>query len=325
MRKNLLANITGPETSKANHDTRSAYAARGASRSMMISIDEMAENAKKMIAGKAIVDLDPALVDGSFVSDRLGEDEDYAELRDAIKLRGQMTPILVRPHPGADGRYMIVFGHRRVRVARELSIPVRAVIKDLEDIAHIVAQGQENTARANLSFIEKALFAKKLLDMEQTKETIKSALTIDDSLLSRMLSVAETVPLAIIEAIGAAKAVGRDRWEELKKLVMRPAIAGHAQEVVRSDEYNAIEAGERFNYLLAQLRAGRRPSRKAPQAAASWVPDDKRVEAIYRNTGKAFSLSLTSKDAGEFGQYISSSLDSLYQAFRDAKTHEAGD
>lgn len=325
MRKNLLASITGPETSKADHDARSAYAARGASRSMMISIDEMAENAKKMIAGEAIVDLDPKLIDGSFVSDRLGDDEDYLELRDAIKQRGQMTPVLVRPHPGIDGRYMIVFGHRRVRVAKELAVPVKAVVKDIEDIAHIVAQGQENTARANLSFIEKALFAKKLLDMGQTKETIKSALTIDDTLLSRMLAVAETVPLVVVEAIGAAKAVGRDRWEDLKKLVARPAIAGHAREIAQSDEFKAQELGDRFNYLLAQLKTARRPPRKAPKLAASWTPDDKRVEAIYRNTGKSFSLSLTSKDAGEFGQFISSSLESLYQAFKEAKTHETGD
>jgi len=57
---------------------------------MMISIDEMAENAKKMIAGDAIVNLDPTLIDGSFVSDRIEDnDEDYIALRDAIKERGR--------------------------------------------------------------------------------------------------------------------------------------------------------------------------------------------------------------------------------------------
>ena len=223
-RKNLLASITGSETPKTDSEARHDYARRGASRSMMISIDEMAENAKKMIAGEAIVDLDVDVLDQSFVTDRIeGEDEDFVLLREAIREHGQSTPILVRPHPRIPGRYMIVFGHRRARVAKELGIPVRSVIKNLEDIAHIIAQGQENTARANLSFIEKALFAKKLLDMGQSKDTIKSALTIDDTLMSRMLSVAETVPAAVIEAIGAARTVGRDRWEELKKQVKRPA------------------------------------------------------------------------------------------------------
>jgi ParB family chromosome partitioning protein len=297
---------------------------------MMISIDEMAENAKKMIAGEAIVSLDPSMLDGSFVSDRIeDDDEDYIFLRDAIKAQGQSTPILVRPHPQLKGRYMIVFGHRRARVAKELGVPVRAVVKNIEDIAHIVAQGQENTARANLSFIEKALFAKKLLDMGQTKDTIKSALTVDDTLLSRMLSVAETIPATVIEAIGAAKTVGRDRWEELKKQVKHTESADFAKQVVLSNEFQAKDAADRFNYLVAQLKDARKKPRKAAQRrveSASWVPDDKMVAASFQNTGKTFTLSLKSKIAGEFGDFISSNLEALYRAFKEAKSRsEAGD
>lgn len=329
-RKNLLASVTGTETPKADSEARYEYARRGASRSMMISIDEMAENAKKMIAGEAIVNLDVGVLDQSFVSDRIeDDDEDYVLLREAIKEHGQSTPILVRPHPQIAGRYMIVFGHRRARVAKELGIPVRAVVKNLEDIAHIVAQGQENSARANLSFIEKALFAKKLLDMGQSKDTIKSALTVDDTLLSRMLSVAETVPSAVIEAIGAARTVGRDRWEELKKQVKQPASADFAKEIVRSDEFQSKDAIDRFNYLLARLKMARRAPRKTlrlKNESASWAPEDKTVAASFRNTGNTFSLSLKSKNAGEFGRYISSNLDSLYRAFKEAKvSSETGD
>jgi ParB family transcriptional regulator, chromosome partitioning protein len=327
MRKNLLASITGPDTPKSDHDTRSAYAARGASRSMMLSIDEMAENSKKMIAGEAIISLDPNLVDSSFVSDRIGDDLQYTELRDAIKKHGQSTPILVRPHPDDEGRYMVVFGHRRARVAKELGIEIRAVVKDIEDIAHVIAQGQENSARADLTFIEKALFAKKLLDIGQAKDTIKAALTVDDTLLSRMLSVADTVPLSIIEAIGAAKTVGRDRWEDLKKLMSRPSSVEHAKEVVQSKEFRSKETAEGFNYLLAQLKTGRKSPHKAGQnkRPSSWASNDRRVEASFRNTGKTFSLALKSKDAGEFGQFISSSLESLYTAFKAAKNHETGE
>jgi ParB family transcriptional regulator, chromosome partitioning protein len=315
-RKNLLASVTkfdAPQESEA----RAEYTRRGASRSMLISIDELAENAKKMADGEVIVSLDAGLIDGSFVSDRIDEDEeDYDRLRDAIKAQGQLTPVLVRPH-GA-GRYMIVYGHRRVRVARELGVPVRAVVKNLEDIAHIIAQGQENTARANLSFIEKALFGKKLLDMGQSKDTIKAALTIDDTLLSRMLSVAETVPASVLDAIGAARTVGRDRWEDLKKLVQNPAKAEDAKAIVRSEDFLQKEGADRFNFLLAELKAGRRRlQRKA--GATSWVPEDRLVAADIRNTGKSFSLSLRSKHAGEFGEYISSNLERLYAAFKAAK------
>jgi ParB family chromosome partitioning protein len=79
---------------------------------------------------------------------------------------------------------------------------------------------------------------------------------------------------------------------------------------------------------LAQLKRGRKASRRPTEKgeAGAWAPDDKLVAANYRNTGKTFSLSLTSQDAGEFGQYISSSLEALYRAFREAKTrNQAGD
>lgn len=328
-RKNLLASITGPAADRTAHETRSDYATRGASRSMMLSIEELAESAKRLTAGETIVALDPNLLDASFVSDRIEDDEEeFALFRQGIEKEGQLQPILVRPHPDSDGRYMIVFGHRRARAARELGITVRAVVKNVEQIAHIIAQGQENTRRADLSFIEKSLFAARLLAMGQSKETIKSALTVDDTLLSRMLSVAEIVPTSIIEAIGAAKTIGRDRWEDLKKLLLRPGAASQAEDLLVSEDFRHLDTPARFNRLLTHLQHARKPARSAPapQSAGNWSPQDKRVAASYRNTGKSFSLSLKSKDAGEFGHYLSSNLEALYEAFRETKQrNQAGD
>ena len=171
-----------------------------------------AENSKRLLEGETIVEIDTNLIDASFINDRLsGDDDAFDELKNSIAASGQDTPVLLRPHPEASGRYMIVFGHRRVRVARALNRPVRAVVKDMDDVAHVLAQGQENTARADLSFIEKALFAKNLRDHGQGKDIVQQALTIDGTLLSRMLSVASTVPGHVIQAIGPAKQIGRDR------------------------------------------------------------------------------------------------------------------
>ena len=318
MRKNLMDRVLDAPTAPRPEATR-----HGAARSMTRSIEELAENVKRMQEGEVVASLDVELVDASFVSDRIDhDDEDYARLREAIAGQGQSTPILVRPHPDRDGRYMIVYGHRRARVARELGRPVRAVIKNLEDIAHVVAQGQENSARANLSFIEKALFAKKLLAMGQAKDVIKSALSVDDTLLSRMLSVAETVPGPVLDAVGAAKGVGRDRWEELKKLLAIPAKALFAAEVVASEDFRAKEGAARFDHLLTQVRSGRRPTVRKPAAASTshWAAPDRSVEAAYRRSGKSFSLSLSSKDGGEFGDFISSRLERLYAEFSEARS-----
>ncbi len=316
MRKNLLANVL-----EAPATPRIEAVRHGAARSMTRSIEELAENARRMQDGEVVTSIDADLIDASFVSDRIdGDDEDYIKLRDAIAGQGQSTPILVRPHPKAEGRYMIVYGHRRTRVARELGRPVRAVIKDIEDVRHIVAQGQENTARANLSFIEKALFAKKLLEMGQGKDTIKAALTVDDSLLSRMLSVAEVVPTAVIDAIGAAKGIGRDRWEDLKKQLVVPVKAQFAGDIIVTEEFLAKEGAARFDHLLTHVRAGRRATTvRRPAAATHWSAPDRTVKAAYRRADKSFSLSLSSKDGGEFGDFISSNLERLYAEFRSAK------
>jgi ParB family chromosome partitioning protein len=283
---------------------------------MMMSIDELAENAKRMASGEAVVEIDPALVDVSFVQDRLGDDaEDFAALKDAIRLQGQSTPILVRPHPERDGRYMTVFGHRRLKAARELGVPVRAVVKDIEAIKHVIMQGQENSARANLSFIERALFARKLQDSGQAKDVIKAALSIDDTLLSRMLSVVETVPVAVIEALGPLKNVGRDRWEGLKKLLLRPQALQIAMNTITTTDFLEKEPPARFDHLLAAVKiSGRRvPPTSLP---SRWEPKDASVKAEIRRSGKSFNLSLGAPNARAFGDFISNQLDELYDAFR---------
>lgn len=327
-RKNLLASVTSSIGPATDAEGRAEYAKRGASRSMMQSLDEMAENSMRLLDGETVVSLDPAVLDSSFVSDRLEDgDEQFRELREAIRRSGQSSPILVRPHPETSGRYMIVFGHRRAKVARDLGINVRAVIKPMADIAHVVAQGQENTARANLSFIEKAFFAKKLSDAGMTKDTIKAALTVDDTLLSRMLSVAETVPQAVLDAVGAAKGVGRDRWEDLKKLVQAPANAAKAVEFVTSEGFIAAESNQRFDLLLNSVKRTSKKHKKGrvDPNAKSWSLSGESISVTTKDTGTAFTMALKATDASRFGAYLSENLERLYRAFRESGEKQLGD
>jgi ParB family chromosome partitioning protein len=323
-RKNLLASVTASLSEEVSpSEARADYTKRGASRSMLQSLDEMAEASLRMIDGETVVSLDPNQLEGSFIADRIGEEvDDFEALKEAIQKSGQSTPILVRPSPDAPGQYQIIFGHRRAKAARELGIQVRAVIKQMADIEHVIAQGQENTARADLTFIEKALFARRLLDRGMTKEVAKSALTVDDTLLSRMLSVAETVPEIVLEAIGAGKGIGRDRWEELKKLVLVPANADKATEFVATDVFKDAQGrGEGFNELLAHLKAkSKKPKKpKNSDAAEAWAPTDYSVSVASTSKAKAYLIELTNKNAKPFGEWITTNLDDLYEAFRKSE------
>ena len=110
--------------------------------------------------GEPIIEVEPSLIDGSFIRDRLdGFDEEIVELVELIRDHGQQVPVLLRPHPKDSTQFQVVYGHRRVRACRTLEKPVRAVVRALTDAQLVVAQGQENSARKALSYIERAFFA----------------------------------------------------------------------------------------------------------------------------------------------------------------------
>lgn len=327
-RKDLLKSVMVGSPEQPKDSGRSGYAMRGASKSMKVSIDSLAENSKRLLEGETIVEIDPQLIDVSFVSDRLSDDDvAFDELKASIAAGRQDTPVLLRPHPEADGRYMIVFGHRRVRVASALGRKVRAVVKPMDDVAHILAQGQENTARADLSFIEKALFAKSLLDMGQAKDVIQSALTIDGTLLSRMLSVAQNVPRHVIEQIGPAKQIGRDRWEDFKKLASEPSNDKILKEALEFDGFQNLDSDARFEFLHSKLaEAGRVPKRRKTRAMPkkrTWTAGKGRIKGVIGRSGKAFSISLTAQDLTEFGDFLSGRLDQLYSEFLATKEEQS--
>lgn len=319
-RKNPFASLTddgGPRESQPALD----YAMKGASRSILSSIDEMSARAAKLVEGETIIDLDPELVDASFVQDRIAADEqEFGELLEAIRERGQDSPILVRPHPARPARYMVVFGHRRLEAARLLGRKVRAVVKEMKDAEHVIAQGQENSARANLSFIEKALFAANLarLNYDHDNSIILTALAIDRTTLSKMLSVAG-IPAAILHAIGAAKGVGRDRWYEMKLLLEKPPHHQAAKAYVGGAEFSALSSDERFHALLARLKSANRSSRASSNSRSrKWVPEDGSLTGEITAEGKRFTLALRANgtDASAFGEYLSENLARLYEAFR---------
>lgn len=314
-RKNLLAGLT----ESTEEPVTSNYRIGGASKSMIRSVNELARQADAFLEGEQVVDLDPNVIDNSFVSDRLGTDgEEYQELLQAIQERGQDSPILVRPHPSVDGRFMIVFGHRRVKVARELGRNVRAVVKALDDKTHIIAQGQENSARANLSFIEKALFAKNLEILGYDRETISSALAANAAAVSKMISVTSRISPELINVIGSAPGVGRERWLELSLLVERKATA--ISEIVTSEDFGSIDSDERFNRVFAAANAKGKPVKKerTTPTAKSWGYSEFAITMSQKP--KRVDFSFRSEKARPFGDWLSERLEILFEEFKQSET-----
>lgn len=319
-RKNPFANLMDDKPAN-DGGVALDYTIKGASRSIINSIDELAERADKLLEGETVIEIEPDEIDDSFVRDRIEDDpEEFQELLNALRDHGQNSPVLVRPHPSKSGRYMIVFGHRRVKAARQLGRKVRAVVKAMQDRDHVVAQGQENSARANLSFIEKALFAAKLsqLNYDNDNATALAALSIDKATLSKMLSVA-SLPGPLLGAMGGARNVGRDRWYELKQLLEKPATLEKAMAFIEEADLAPLDSDGRFNALMAHLKSQKRSAKTKPAAARSWAPSDRAVSVDIRSDGRNYTLALKARDAVGFGEFISANLDALYDDFRQSR------
>ena len=328
-RKNPFAAIMDSDGKPAESPVALDYTVKGASRSIITSIDEMAAHADKLLEGETIVEIDPDLVDESFAKDRVNIDKsdyetDYRQVLDSIRQSGQNTPALIRPHPNSSGRYMLVFGRLRHRAAKELGIKLRAVVKKMSDREHVIAQGQENNARANTSFIEKALFAADIIrnNYDTDNSTALAAIGVDKPTLSKMLSVASLEP-KLNEAIGRAKGIGRDRWYELKLLLDKPGNIEIALGVAEDVGVSELSSEEKFERVTTALKAtkGKRPQKQQVDEK-TWSLSKNAVKVSTRGAGRSFTLALKSKDATSFGAFVSRRLERLYDEFLE--TDEEG-
>lgn len=130
------------------------------------------------LKARSVIEIDPFLIDPGGMPDRLDSDvNEDADLTRSIAAYGQQVPVLVRPHPDTEGRFQIVYGRRRVLALRDLGQPVKALVRDLDDRQLVLAQGQENTARRDLSFIEKVNFARQMDEAGYDRKVICDALT----------------------------------------------------------------------------------------------------------------------------------------------------
>lgn len=280
-------------------------------------VERAQELERQLAEGLAVIELDPALVDVSFVADRLGvAAEAEQSLLQQIRDHGQQVPILVRPHPSEGGRYQVAYGHRRLTAMRELGSKVRAVIRDLSDEELVISQGQENNARTDLSFIERSLFATRLEDREFSRDVIMSSLGVDKAALSKMIAIVRRLPVNVIEAIGAAPSIGRRRWMELADLIGNDGKLAEAHEFLRRSEFLARESDQRFETLFAFLSTV-----KARSQAVAWVaPDDTRPVRIRETNGET-TLSFNKKAAPGFADFVRQRLKSLYLEYQE----ETGD
>ncbi|VDC33665.1 plasmid partitioning protein RepB [Pseudogemmobacter humi] len=262
------------------------------------------------LKSRSVIEIATDLIDNGGLEDRLDEDaEGLAELAESMRVYGQQVPVLLRHAPGAEGRYEVVYGRRRVAALKLAGLPVKAMLRDLTDRDLMIAQGQENALRKDLSFIEKANFARQMRDNGFERAVICDALAVDKTVISRMLTVADAIPLPLLHAIGAAPSVGRDRWLELvERLPDRDPEA-----VLAAVEGDSSDA--RFETLFRKL-APRRPRPAAPEPLVG--AQATRLGEVSRK-GDRLVLTLAGKPAEGFGDWLVAQMAELHARWLERK------
>ncbi|WP_322996474.1 plasmid partitioning protein RepB [Castellaniella sp.] len=302
----------------------------GAVAAMGASLQELSETAQaaeclmqQLATDERVIALEPGLIDGSTIADRIPIDVDpgFDQLVISIAENGQQVPVLVRPHPHTSGRYQIVYGRRRLRAAEHLGLPVKAIVRSLSDSELIIAQGRENLDRQDLSFIEKALFAKSLEDSGCDRHTITAALSTDKADLSRFISVARQIPEDLIRAIGPAPKTGRSRWLGLAKKLTDPECLSTAHTVLKESSLQSLVSDQRFQALWNRLVA--KPALN--EQAELWkTPHGICAGNIEREKGRT-RITFDEAVVPDFATFVSSRLEALFEEFSRTNPGDADD
>jgi ParB family chromosome partitioning protein len=301
----------------------------GAIGAMGVSLQQLKESAREaealrqaMTGIDRVVQLDPALIDAAPVADRFrqGDDEALLALAESIRRSGQQVPVLVRPHPSAEGRWQAAYGHRRIRAAALVGVPVKAIVRPLTDAELAVAQGKENLERRDLSFIEKAFFALGLERAGFDRATITEAVGADKADVSRYLSIARAVPENLAHVIGAAPRTGRARWQELAdalaaRRAQAPTVADLCAWLPQLDAYLKADSDGRFRLAMARLSAA--PA-AAPQLPPLLSAADGRPLVLMKGKGKRRRFDVDEEAAPGFSAFVAEALPELYRRWRKA-------
>ncbi len=329
-RRNLIGNLIQEQLAAANA-ARPADAGvappsaprvtAGPVRTMGLTLDKLELERKSLeealAAGGAIVEIAPELVESSFAADRFAEAADaaFVALKNSIAESGQEVPILVRPLPGQPGRYQVAYGHRRLRACRQLGRKVRALVKPLSDAELVVAQGLENAARVDLSFIEKAVFAHGLERRGFDRATIMAALATDKTELSKMISAAAGLPEALVRAIGPAPKAGRRRWLQLAERLKDVAARRRVEALAADQAFAGFESDLRFTMVLDASLAS--PAEKAMHAPVRTVIRTTTGVALanIEETDARLNLTIDRRENRAFADYVVRQLPELFESF----------
>lgn len=316
-----FASFTPQQPTEAQAEEGASSASRvagviGATQRTLAELREERDQFKALAEAGGEIELEPELIDPSPFPDRLVDDNDadFETFKALIASEGQLMPILVRRHPTAADRYQVGYGHRRLRAARELGLKVKAKVAALDDRQMAITQGMENSARQDLSWAEKALFASGMAGAGIKARDIRSSLAVDDAELARFRAVCRVVPEDVMRAIGRAPKAGRTRWVAFSRACEDPAALSRVRETLAAAKVSNSDSRFVSAFNAATVR-------KQPAVENVEVTDKhgRKVGTASFKPGEVKIL-VSQSFAPDFSEFLQEELPSImerYQATRD--------
>jgi ParB family chromosome partitioning protein len=210
----------------------------------------------------------------------LTEESCKAEIESVAK-HGQLVPALGRPLRG-DPEYdvEIIYGSRRLFVARLLNRNLRVDLRELSDREAIIAMDIENRHRADLSPYERGLSYQRWLRSKQfgSQDEIAQTLKISPAQVSRLVKLAR-LPTVVVAAFESPMDIREswglelvDAWEDRDK---QRIIAERARQIcARNERPNPPDIFTRLLAPAARGERGARGSRKHGRGRDEVVSDE---------------------------------------------------
>lgn len=234
--------------------------------------------------------IDTQLVDESRFANRDASGYDgpawEAFKSELIESQGNVQPVVLRPSPDHDGRFEVVFGHRRTRACRECGLPVLAVVMPLQDAELFLMMERENRSREDLSPWEQGESYRRALQsgLYRSLRQLAHAVGRDPGIVSRYVAIAE-LPGPVLKAFRSPVVIQKRWGEKLAEAVQRDpdGVVARARALIESPE--ALAPAAVFDQLLGMERG--------PKVSLDVRGDDGVVLATLRRKGaKAFEVQL---------------------------------
>lgn len=204
-------------------------------------------------ADRSYQDIPVDQIQDSAIKDRIDVNEDIDSLAMSIKENGQHIPILVRILASGDKQYEIVVGRRRLAAHRLLGRhQIKAFVTKMDDQEAFIAQGIENSARLETSYIERARAAAQATDAGYTQVAVSEFLNISKTLINFMVGTYRSLGEDLVLAIGPARGIGRRKWDALVKLLEKHSIAPNA--ALQLVDITIEDSADRFECLAKAVQ-----------------------------------------------------------------------